>query len=104
MLSFVYDIADLYKADLTIPLAFQVVAESEIELERPIRHALRDKFHGEKFLQKIVPDLETALNVKTDDSEIEFDFDDAAPDGLWNGGDSSVAGGVNWAETNQEEE
>lgn len=102
MLSFVYDIADLYKADLTIPLAFRVVAESEFDLESRVRHALRDKFHEERFMQKIVPDLETALNVKTDDAEIEFDFDDAAPGGLWDGGDSSVEGGVNWADTQTE--
>jgi CRISPR-associated protein Cas1 len=98
MLSFVYDIADLYKADLTIPLAFQVVAESEFDLESRIRHALRDKFHEQKFLQKIIPDLEAVLDVSTDDTEIEFDFDDAAPGGLWNGGDSSVGGGINWAD------
>ncbi len=102
MLSFVYDIADLYKADLTIPLAFETVAESEFELESRIRHRLRDKFHAEKFLQRIVPDLERALIVKTDDTEIEFDFDDAAPGGLWNGGDSSVEGGVNWADASEE--
>jgi CRISPR-associated protein Cas1 len=114
MLSFVYDIADLYKADLTIPLAFQMVAESEFDLESRIRHALRDKFHAEKFMQRIIPDLETVLNVNTDDAEIAFDFitddaeiafdfDDAAPGGLWNGGDSSVNGGVNWAAVNEEE-
>lgn len=104
MLSFVYDIADLYKADLTIPVAFQTVAESELNLESRIRHRLRDKFHEEKFLQKIIPDLETALNVKTDDAEIEFDYDDAAPGGLWNGGDTSVSGGVNWADAPENEE
>lgn len=103
MLSFVYDIADLYKADLTIPLAFETVAESEENLESRVRHALRDKFHSEKFLQRIIPDIDRVLDVKTDDAEIEFDFDDAAPGGLWDGGDSSVAGGINWAETEREE-
>ena len=98
ILSFVYDIADLYKADLTIPLSFQMVAESESELESRIRHALRDRFHESRFLSRIIPDIERALDVKTDDAEIEFDLDEAAPGGLWNGGDSSVAGGVNWAD------
>ncbi len=98
MLSFVYDIADLYKADITIPLAFQVVGESELEIERRIRHALRDKFHEERFLARVIPDIETALAVKTDDAEIPFDLDDAAPGGLWDGGDTSVPGGVNWAD------
>ena len=103
MLSFVYDIADLYKADLTIPVAFQAVAESEFDLESRIRHILRDRFYEEKFLQRIVPDLETVLDVKTDDAGIEFDFDEAAPGGLWNGGDTSVLGGVNWADVSEEE-
>lgn len=102
MLSFVYDVADLYKADLIIPLAFRIVAESEFDLESRVRHALRDRFHEERFMQKIIPDLETALNVKTDDAEIEFDLDDAAPGGLWDGGDSSVRGGVNWADIDEE--
>lgn len=98
MLSFVYDIADLYKADLSIPLAFKVVAESELDLESRIRHALRDKFHEERFLQRIIPDIETALNVKTGDVEIPFDHDEALPGGLWDGGDSAVSGGINYAE------
>lgn len=103
ILSFVYDVADLYKADLTIPLAFQVVAESPLDLESRVRHALRDRFHSEKTLQKIIPDIETALDVKTEDIEVEFDIDDAAPGGLWDGGDVSVSGGVNWgSQTNND--
>lgn len=103
MLSFVYDIADLYKADITIPLAFQVVAESELDLESRVRHALRDKFHQEKFLGQIIPDLETVLSVNTDDAEILFDLEDAAPGGLWDGDDSYVEGGINWADFTKEE-
>lgn len=104
MLSFVYDIADLYKADLTIPVAFETVAESDFDLEKRIRHRLRDKFHDERFLQKIIPGIEAALNVKTEDTEIAFDFDDAAPGGLWDGGDQSVEGGANWADLETEAE
>lgn len=98
MLSFVYDVADLYKAELTIPLAFEMVAESEFDLESRIRHGLRDRFHEQRFLQRIIPDLERVLDVKTDDAEITFDYDDAAPGGLWDGGGSTVEGGVNWAD------
>ncbi len=106
MLSFVYDVADLYKAELTIPLAFDLVAESEFDLESRVRHALRDRFHEQRFLARIVPDLETALDVKTDDAEVVFDYDDAAPGGLWDGGYSVVEGGVNWGENivSQEED
>lgn len=98
MLSFVYDIADLYKVENTIPVAFQIVAESDADLESRVRHALRNQFYETKFLQSIVPDIEDVLNVITDDSEIEFDADEAAPGGLWDGGDLSVSGGVNYAD------
>ena len=98
MLSFVYDIADLYKADLTIPLAFEIVKESEHDLESRVRHVLRDRFHESRFLSRIIPDIETALDINTDDAEVAFeDMEDFAPGGLWNGSDSSVAGGVNWS-------
>lgn len=98
MLSFVYDIADLYKADLTIPLAFQIVKDGEHDLESRTRHFLRDRFHEHRFLSRIIPDIEHALDVNTDDAEVEFDLEDGSPGGLWNGGDRSVPGGVNWGD------
>ena len=101
MLSFVYDIADLYKADLTIPLAFQIVSESDTDIESRVRHALRDRFYEMRFLARIIPDIATALAVRDDDSEISFDLDEAEPGGLWDGGDASVSGGVNWAEMSE---
>jgi len=101
MLSFVYDIADLYKADITVPLAFQAVAESEADLESRIRHHLRDRFHESRFLSRIIPDIENTLSVKTDDVELDFDLDDSTPGDLWDGDDSSVPGGVNWGEVEE---
>lgn len=102
MLSFVYDIADLYKADLTIPLSFQIVKEGEHDLESRTRHFLRDKFHESRFLSRIIPDIERVLDVNTEDAEVEFDLDEASPGGLWNGDDSSVPGGVNWADASDQ--
>src|SRR5579875_1840857 len=61
MLSFVYDVADLYKVDLTIPIAFRVVAESTSQLERRTRQACRDAFHASRLLERIVPDIESVL-------------------------------------------
>ncbi|MBM4432934.1 MAG: type I-E CRISPR-associated endonuclease Cas1, partial [Chloroflexi bacterium] len=37
MLSFVYDIADLYKTELTVPVAFRVAAANPPDLERQVR-------------------------------------------------------------------
>jgi CRISPR-associated protein Cas1 len=93
-LSFVYDIADLYKTEITIPLAFEVVAEGETDLEGRVRRACRDEFHGRRLLSRIVPDLERALAV-TGLADEGFDDDEARPGGLWDPEEGEVAGGQN---------
>jgi CRISP-associated protein Cas1 len=99
MLSFVYDIADLYKADTTIPLAFRIVAEDEANLESRIRRACRDVFQSERLLKRIIPDIERALEVPVpQNEEVDFDADAAAPGGLWDPETGITNGGVNWDE------
>lgn len=84
-LSFVYDIADLYKADLTIPAAFQAAAEGPQEIERRVRLGLRDRFHRERLIERILPDIQTVLAVPEEerDTEDEFAADEARPADLW---------------------
>ena len=60
-LSFVYDIADLFKTEITIPLAFEAVAESDQDLERRVRLACRDRFREQRLLQRILPDIDALL-------------------------------------------
>lgn len=100
MLSFVYDIADLYKAEITIPIAFQMAAESAENIESRIRHACRDKFHETRFLKRIIPDIQRALDVPIDENELEdiYNYDEAAPGGLWNPDSAILEGGKNWAD------
>jgi CRISPR-associated protein Cas1 len=43
MLSFVYDVADLYKAEVTIPMAFREAAEGKDGLERRVRRTFRPR-------------------------------------------------------------
>lgn len=68
-LSFVYDVADLYKTELTIPVAFGVAAEAPAQLERTVRLYLRDAFKDSRLLQRIIPDIEEALDVGDDTGE-----------------------------------
>ncbi len=56
-LSFVYDVADLYKADLLIPAAFRAVAESPLKVEARIRLALRVRLREVRLLERAVDDL-----------------------------------------------
>jgi CRISPR-associated protein Cas1 len=97
MLSFVYDVADLYKADITIPAAFRAVAEGEEGVDSRARHACRDAFREQRLLARIVPDIQHALSVELDPNE-PFDWDAAAPGGLWDAEGGQIAGGVNYAE------
>ena len=69
-LSFVYDIADLYKADLTIPAAFRAVAESAglpkgaSGLEGRVRRVCRAiAFQERRLLARVVADIDRVLDV-----------------------------------------
>lgn len=86
--SFVLDIADLYKAEYTIPLAFDLAAAGQAD-ESDARYALRDKVARGRLLPQIVRDV-LKLLMDTDDVA----FDDSQE--LWDDGDQSVAGGMNW--------
>lgn len=61
-LSFVYDIADLFKFDTVVPVAFQIAAKCPREPERKVRLACRDIFRESKILKKIIPTIEDILS------------------------------------------
>jgi CRISPR-associated protein Cas1 len=87
-LSFVYDIADLYKARFTIPIAFREAAASSVDVESRVRRACRDAFRSGKLVQSILPDIAKAFDVSTqiadDDTEVdEFAGDEARPTDWW---------------------
>ncbi|MCX7624649.1 MAG: type I-E CRISPR-associated endonuclease Cas1e [Candidatus Sumerlaeaceae bacterium] len=63
LLAFVYDVADLYKTEISIPLAFQIVAESSLDVERRTRRACRDYFQSKRILGRIVSDIHRVLMV-----------------------------------------
>ena len=60
-LSFVYDIADLFKFDAIVPMAFRIAAENPNGPERAVRIACRDVFRQTKLLEKIIPVIEEIL-------------------------------------------
>jgi CRISPR-associated protein Cas1 len=75
MLSFVYDIADFYKTELTIPLAFQVVKEAGFEIERRARLACRDRFYEARLMERIIPDIAEVFDAGDDLGEISGEFE-----------------------------
>lgn len=64
--SFVYDIADLYKAQITIPIAFQVASEETDDIGRVTRHRVRDAFFNGQILEAIVRDIRSLLLLDTE--------------------------------------
>ena len=60
-LSFVYDVADVYKFETVVPLAFRIVARNPVNPEQQVRLACRDSFRETKLLERIIPGIEDML-------------------------------------------
>lgn len=70
--SFVYDIADLYKAEISIPIAFQVAAQQPEDIGSVTRRTVRDVIAGSRILECMVKDIrELLLGIDTDGSTLE---------------------------------
>jgi CRISPR-associated protein Cas1 len=101
-LSFVYDIADLYKTATTIPAAFAAAQGDPKDLEGKVRRSMRDLFFEERLLERILPDLAglfEGIGENVDASlDSLIDAEDALPTGLWDPVAGRVEGGVNYTE------
>lgn len=97
MLSFVYDVGDLYKAEITIPAAFMAVAQGEARLESRVRHHCRDLFAQSDLLGRILSDLDKLMGPPEDPHEDVLAADEAAPGDLWDPV-AAIAGGRNFGE------
>lgn len=60
--SFVYDIADIFKFETVVPVAFRVAAKKPQQPEREVRLACRDAFRQSKILARIIPTIEEILH------------------------------------------
>ncbi len=89
--SFVYDIADLYKAEIAIPAAFDAVASAEGLPSVTVRRMVRDAVVQKRLMQRMVRDLKYVMDVPEEEP-----FSDAELL-LWSELEV-IASGVNWAE------
>lgn len=97
--SFVYDIADLYKGEVCIPTAFDVVARGDSDdLEREVRKSVRDQLVDGSVMQRCVRDIRLLLAYGREVDVVESAEEDGVgePSGLWDGGSGLVASGVNY--------
>lgn len=59
--SFVYDIADLYKAELSIPVAFETAASHPEDIGSATRRNIRDAIYDLSLLKRMVKDIRMLL-------------------------------------------
>ena len=59
--SFVYDVADIFKMETVVPVAFRIAARNPSNPERKVRIACRDTFRQTKLLRRIIPTIERIL-------------------------------------------
>lgn len=60
-LSFVYDIADIWKFETVVPLAFKIAAKKPYAPDKEVRLACRELFRSDKVLKKLIPLIEEVL-------------------------------------------
>lgn len=89
-LSFVYDLADLYKMEVVLPTAFREAARGPEDIDRRVRLGMRDHMTNLRLLERMANDLLTLL-----DDPHEGDPEDDAVGDLWDP-DGDVQGGVNY--------
>lgn len=92
--SFVYDIADLYKAEITIPIAFKIASEANEndDVGTLARLAVRDKMVDGKLLKRIVDDLQYLMKVE-ESEQIEINVIS-----LWDEKNENVRHGISYQE------
>ena len=95
--SFVYDIADLYKAEVTIPIAFEVAAQQPDDLPAVVRRRVRDAMAKARILERMVHDIRWLL--LPDGEELE----DETAVYLWDDRLGVVANGINYFRSREEE-
>lgn len=102
LLSFVYDIADLYRVDLTIPIAFEVAALQAagemLNVDREVRVRCREVFRVSGLMERVVRDIDELMQPESADLErarAHLDGGDDPPGGLWDPEGGEVEGGVN---------
>lgn len=88
--SFVYDIADLYKSEITIPIAFQTAAEAPEDLPAIVRRRVRDAMVSAKILERMVHDICWLLSPAEESMELEEAIY------LWDNQRGVVSNGINY--------
>lgn len=89
--AFVYDVADLYKAEITIPAAFEVATSSSAPAS-DVRRLVRDRLHGARLMPRVCTDVRRLFfGMNEDPNELEGDVVY-----LWDETSGRVPGGTSY--------
>jgi CRISPR-associated protein Cas1 len=103
--SFVYDVADLYKAEITIPAAFAVVAENPEDIGQETRRAVRDAIADGRIMEQAAKDIHNLLaNNLKDSGENQENSIDTDTLRLWDEKAGFVHSAVSYGRELDEEE
>ncbi len=69
--SFVYDVADLYKAETTIPVAFEIAAQEVDDVGAAVRRRMRDEMTKQHILERMTKDIQSLLNAEEEPLEAD---------------------------------
>lgn len=94
--AFVYDIADLYKAEISIPAAFDAAADPNPNAVSNVRRRVREMIVEHRLMERMVRDLHSLM--QTSDAPDAMDVELM----LWNELEV-IAAGINWAESEEVE-
>ena len=93
--SFSYDIADLYKADITIPIAFELGAKNPLDLSSVVRRRVRDEIVKKHLLEQMVHDIKYLFQEDAGDEKAIY---------LWDNLKGVVSNGISYREKGEKEE
>jgi len=95
--SFVYDIADLYKADISIPIAFEIAEQQPEDIGAVTRRAVRDAIADGSILERMVKDIrELLLGIAEDGSLQEVSEIDTNTVQLWDDKNGFVKNAISY--------
>lgn len=94
--SFVYDMADLYKTAVSVPVAFEVAASDSQDVPGMARRRVRDRVVHLRLLENCARDLKRLL---LEESEQDVDWESlGSVVNLWDGRAGTVPSGINYDE------
>lgn len=87
---FVFDVADLYKGSISIPVAFESVASATTGNDLSVRKRIRDAIVSQRLIQTMVKDLYFVMEIEERDAYQDVELL------LWSELEA-ISAGVNWA-------